>query len=139
MCKIYLDRKDHKPPFFKEGEIWWCYMGENIGCEISGKNIHFDRPIFILKKLDKYSFIGLPVTSVQKNGSWYFSFKMNYSNNIIILSQPKHMDYRRLDKKIIALSGNEVYQITSSFLAIFSNINTSPTFLGVGGRGKSQI
>ena len=25
-------------PAIKEGEIWWCAMGENIGVEINGKN-----------------------------------------------------------------------------------------------------
>jgi len=27
----------HKPPFFKEGEIWWCNLGENVGIEANGK------------------------------------------------------------------------------------------------------
>lgn len=32
--KEKLHSKEHKPPLFKEGEIWWSYFGENIGTEI---------------------------------------------------------------------------------------------------------
>lgn len=35
--KEKLDSIQIKPPFFKEGEIWWCRIGENIGVEINGK------------------------------------------------------------------------------------------------------
>src|SRR3989338_5125751 len=26
--KEKLHEQKHRPPLFKEGEIWWCYMGE---------------------------------------------------------------------------------------------------------------
>ena len=34
----------------KEGEVWWCGMGENVGVEINGKNEEFSRPILVFKK-----------------------------------------------------------------------------------------
>jgi len=35
--KSQLDQNNHKPPSVSEGQIWWCYLGENIGTEVSGK------------------------------------------------------------------------------------------------------
>ena len=32
---------------FKEWEIWWCSIGENVGVEINGKGSHFMRPVII--------------------------------------------------------------------------------------------
>jgi mRNA interferase MazF len=119
MCKIYLDRKDHKPPFFKEGEIWWCYMGENIGCEISGKGNSFKRPVLIIKKLDKYSFIALPVTRTIRNGSWYYHFYNKGVSNNIILVQPRYLDYRRLDKPLTSIFNDELMKVRSNFISMF--------------------
>jgi hypothetical protein len=31
--KEKLHSNNYKPPFFKQGEIWWCSFGENIGTE----------------------------------------------------------------------------------------------------------
>ncbi len=38
-----LDDSEHVPPLFKESDIWWCHLGDNIGTEISGKGDMFDR------------------------------------------------------------------------------------------------
>ena len=35
--KEKLHHKEHKPPLFKEGEMWWSYFGENVGTEMNGK------------------------------------------------------------------------------------------------------
>ena len=50
---INLKEKLHfnaKLPRIKEGEIWWCSFGENIGTEINGKSARFTRPVLIIKK-----------------------------------------------------------------------------------------
>ncbi len=35
---------------FREGDVWWCAVGENVGIEINGKNQEFSRPVLVLKK-----------------------------------------------------------------------------------------
>lgn len=105
--KKSMDKNIHKPPLFKEREIWWCSYGENIGTEVCGKNKFFRRPTLIFKKLSKQSFIGLPLSNKEKIGTWYI--KITHSNgirNCINLSQIKNIDYRRLDKKICTLNFN---------------------------------
>ena len=34
----------------KEGSVWWCKLGLNIGDEEDGKGDYFERPVLILKK-----------------------------------------------------------------------------------------
>ena len=35
---------------FRQGDIWWCSLGFNIGEEIFGKGKKFTRPVLIFKK-----------------------------------------------------------------------------------------
>jgi mRNA interferase MazF len=67
--KSYLDRKGNMPPLFREREIWWCSVGENVGMEISGKGAFFRRPVLVLRKLDAFTFIGAPLTRTTRIGS----------------------------------------------------------------------
>ena len=46
--KEKLHHTEHQPPLFKEGEVWWCYIGENVGVEVNGKGKQFTRPALIL-------------------------------------------------------------------------------------------
>ena len=101
--KETLHSLEHKPPYFNEREIWWCSVGENIGNEINGKNDYFRRPVLIIKKLSKYSFIGVPLTTKEKSGSWYVEITHNNQKNIVVVSQIRNLDYRRLDKKMATL------------------------------------
>lgn len=114
--KINLDSKSHIPPLFKDGQIWWCSIGENIGGEISGKGEYFRRPILVVRKLDKYSFIGVPLTSQPKTGTWYFNIKVKTKDNYSILSQVRNVDYRRMDKILGTLNQNELLKIRESLI-----------------------
>ncbi len=112
--KVRLDISVHSPPLFKESEIWWCSIGENIGGEISGKGRYFRRPILVLRKLDRFSFIGLPLTSQLKTGTWYISLKVKGNDNFIILSQIRHIDYRRMDKILCTINDDDFQKIRKS-------------------------
>lgn len=64
MKKKGIDSLDNRL-FFKEGEIWWAYLGLNIGFEIDGKGKDFSRPVLVLKKYNGYSFLALPLSTSQ--------------------------------------------------------------------------
>lgn len=113
--KIKLNDSSHKPPLFKEGEIWWSSIGENVGCEISGKGAYFRRPVLIIRKLDRFSFLGLPLTSQNKTGSWYSPLKVKGKDNFVIHSQVRHVDYRRMDKIICTTSNSDFTRIMEEF------------------------
>lgn len=62
---------------FKVREIYWLNVGQNIGYEVFGKGSDFLRPVLVFRKFSKDSFLGVPLTSVEKNDMFHFSF---YSN-----------------------------------------------------------
>jgi len=74
--KKQLDIRDDRF-FFKEGEVWWCAVGLNIGSESCGKGDTFRRPVLILKKLSSTAFIGIPFSSQPKSGSWFTEVMVN--------------------------------------------------------------
>ncbi len=97
--KPKLDNQLVKPPQFSEGQVWWCFCGENIGVEVSGKGKDYLRPFLIFTKLDKFSFVAIPLSTKIKVGSWYFQIKFKNIDQIIMLNQIKFFDYRRLNYK----------------------------------------
>lgn len=108
--------KNHKPPYFKEREIWWCQVGENIGNEINGKSDYFRRPVLIIKKLSLHSFLAVPMTSVEKTGTWYLSIEHGIRKSALVISQIRQYDYRRLDKKMGSVSEEDLQKVIKSFV-----------------------
>ncbi|MEK7208696.1 MAG: type II toxin-antitoxin system PemK/MazF family toxin [Patescibacteria group bacterium] len=86
--------------FFKEREIWFCHLGENVGFEQDGRGQEFLRPVIVLKKFNNEIFWALPLTKNKKQGRYYFSFKMRGENSTIILSQIRLIDAKRLKYKM---------------------------------------
>lgn len=125
--KEKLHNKEHKPPLFKEGEVWWCYWGENIGIEINGKNNQFTRPVFILKKYDKYSFLGLPLSTKIKTGTWYVNIQFTGLDQTISLSQGRVFDYKRLKEKVGEMNLEEVEKIRAGYLDLHSHKKIDPS------------
>ena len=114
--KEKLHNKEHIPPLFKEGEIWWCYFGENIGTEMNGKGDFFTRPVLIIKKYDKYSFLALPLTTRPKEGTWYFTFIHNEIKQTIVLSQARNISYKRLKELVGKVDSVDYKNIKEAFI-----------------------
>src|SRR3989338_2328477 len=60
-----------KDLLFKQGEVWWCAVGANIAEESCGKGEFFGRPVLVLKKLSGRNFIGIPLSTKSKIGTWF--------------------------------------------------------------------
>jgi len=52
---------------FKEAEIWWVSIGQNIKSESYGKGENYRRPILVLRKLSADTCICIPLSSQKKN------------------------------------------------------------------------
>ncbi len=125
--KIWLQESENPFPLFNEGEIWWCSLGENVGTEIGGKGDYFRRPVIILVKLDSRSFIGIPTTSKNKIGTWYFPLERSEVKGTAILAQTRYLDFKRMDKKISTLSRDVLDKLRNSYTnLIFINVNRLP-------------
>jgi mRNA interferase MazF len=100
---------------FKEGELWWCRIGMNVGREIYGKGAQFSRPVLIFKKLSADLFLGMPLTSKLKSGSWYVPITDNDKEGRAILNQVRTLDRNRLIKRIGSLSDEHFAQVQEAF------------------------
>ncbi|MBR3252528.1 type II toxin-antitoxin system PemK/MazF family toxin [Candidatus Saccharibacteria bacterium] len=84
----------------KNGDIWWCGLGENVGAEINGKASKFARPVLVIRKLSQYNFIGVPLTSKEHRGSWYIDFRFQNKKEIAVVAQVRNISTSRLYSKM---------------------------------------
>jgi len=96
---------------FKNRDIFYIKMGQNIGFEQNGKGNKFVRPVVVLKKFNRYMFFGIPLSTQIKEGKFYhyFEFKKQRvtSKNIALLSQLRLYSSNRLLNKIGVINQND--------------------------------
>ena len=107
--------------FFKQGDIWWCSIGMNLGEEIFGKGKKFTRPVLVFKKFTSNSFLGLPLTTQKKTGSWYTKITINNEDRWVILNQARIFDKKRFTNKIASLDIKDYKKVKKYFLELYSS------------------
>ena len=81
---------------FREREIWWMAIGENVGTEVNGKGASFLRPVLIVRKYGPGGFFGIPLSSQQHSGIWYTNFQTRGKDQCALLSQASSYSSYRL-------------------------------------------
>jgi len=81
---------------FHEREVVWLQMGVNIGREQNGRGERFLRPVLIFKKLNREIFLGVPLTTKDKQGSHYHSFVLRGKPQTALLAQMRAFDAHRI-------------------------------------------
>lgn len=118
--KIALHTDERAPKLFKQGEVWRCRLGQNVGDEMFGKGEKFARPVLIFKKLTGTTFLALPTTSRIKSGTWYVEFELDGVPRCVLLNQTRTFDSRRLLGRIGTISNEEAQRIRSRFIEFYS-------------------
>lgn len=130
--KIKLDKANVKPPDVKEGDIWWVFLGENIGKEISGKGNTFTRPMLIFKKINEITFSCIPLTTSEKVFNiWKYPLSIMDKKSYLCFDQIKTIDYRRLKIKVRELKKEEFVSLRDYFIDIYKRADP---LAGVGHR-----
>jgi mRNA-degrading endonuclease toxin of MazEF toxin-antitoxin module len=111
--------ESHKDFHFNEGEVWWCSVGLNIGEEEFGKGLSFERPVLIFKKFTRNSFLGLPLTSHRKEGSWYVSCEVARREGSVMLNQARIFDRARLLNYMARVKDDELFTIRERFRKLY--------------------
>ena len=106
-------------PFFHEREIWFCSLGENIGFEQDGSGENFMRPVLVLRKFNNEVIWALPLTRTEKTGKYYFKISDDNSS-VIILTQIRLIDAKRLQYKIGDITEEEFTKIKEALVALLS-------------------
>ncbi len=106
-------------PEFSERDIWWCSLGLNVGHEEDGKNNDFERPVCVLRKFNKDMFIGLPLTSAEKDSPYYFPHTLHETAGSIILSQGRLLSAKRLQRKLGRMSRGKFGELRTKYTKLF--------------------
>lgn len=85
---------------FRQGEIWFVHIGQNIGYEIFGKGKEFLRPVIVFRKINNNTFLAIPLTSKLKDDRFHFTIEIKDKQNSAILTQVKTIDSKRLVYKM---------------------------------------
>ena len=106
----------------KEKNIYFLSIGQNVGTESYGKGEKFLRPVIVYKKLGNNYFLGIPLTSKVKGGSYYFTFnRKNGKQNSAMLNQMRTFDAKR----VVSFGGkisNNIYKNLQNKMEEFMDI-----------------
>ncbi len=95
----------HPKILFKEGQIWWCSLGVNVGEEVLGKGPLYRRPVIVIRKITHSPCVVIPTTTQEKRaGSWYFPFEVNNLKRWAMVYQIRFISSRRLSNRESTLS-----------------------------------
>lgn len=124
---IALKKKLHeaaskKVPLFKEGEIWWCSIGDNVGNEINGKSKYFTRPVIIFKRFSRDCFFSLPLTSQPKTGTWFVQISFQHKIQTIVLNQGRTFSVGRLNTLMGQCDDEDFKKIKTGFGRLYLDI-----------------
>ena len=118
--KTFLWNKQSKV-IFKQGDIWWCSLGMNVGEEVIGKGDKFTRPVLIFRKFTSNSFLGLPLTKQEKKGTWYVEITIHGEKRWVMLNQARVLDRKRLTSRIGVLDDTDFKKVRSRFLEFYGS------------------
>lgn len=93
---------------FRERDIFYMRIGNNIGFEQNGKGDEFLRPVIVLKKLNRHMFVGVPTSSQIKDGTFFYYFEFmekvrdncSLAKDVAVLAQIRVFSSKRLLHKI---------------------------------------
>ena len=103
--------------FFHPRELWFAYLGVNVGFEQDGRGAEFLRPILILRKFNNDMLWAIPLTKTWKPTNQYYT-RFEYAAfpevegasleaSVGILSQLRIIDGKRLRYKIGTVHAEE--------------------------------
>ncbi len=110
--KTIENKKDYLNRFPKTGEVWFSFLGKNIGAEQNGGNNSFSRPVLIIKKFNNQMFWVVPLSTKQKEFDFYHNFRdINDKKISVILAQLKLMSIKRLERKVSVVTKDDLDSI----------------------------
>lgn len=117
--KKELHKKDVEL-YYHEREIWWCYLGLNIGTEQDGNNKKFLRPVVIVRAFGQSTCLIIPLTTANKKHALRIPIgKVKDKEAMAVLSQMKVIDTKRLLEKIDFMEKNTFLKLRKAIRNLF--------------------
>lgn len=116
--KLFLHLQP-KSPNIKEGEVWWCSLGENVGTEINGKGELYSRPILVYRKLGRMQFLGIPLSTQTHEGTWYVNFRFKHREQYAALNQIRVINVFRLQERMGTIDKSDMKKVQTGFRELY--------------------
>ena len=97
--KRKVEEKENRV-YFQPRDVFSCSIGENIRFEEDSRGGEFLRPVVVVKKFNNEVFLGVLLTRTDKKDEYYFVFNLNDEKSVVILSQIRLFDAKRIKYKI---------------------------------------
>jgi mRNA-degrading endonuclease toxin of MazEF toxin-antitoxin module len=107
---------------FQEREIWFCAIGFNIGYEQNGGDSKFERPVLVLRKFNKESFLGIPLTSHSKDekSKLYMNYTLKDKEGALLLTQVRFLSAKRLSRYMAKMSKGDFKKVHEKIKGLIS-------------------
>ncbi len=105
-------------PHAKPGEIWWTFLGLNIGHEQNGSGELHIRPCLILRSYPNRTCLVIPTSTNIRRISRPFAVvgMINNRQNSFLLSQARTIDMRRCDRILATMNPQLYRKIRTQFI-----------------------
>lgn len=103
---------------FKTGDIWWCSVGLNIKTESCGKGEDYQRPVLVLRKLSAESFVGVPLSSKKKEGTWFCEITVHEEKRYALLYQIRMFSTNRFQRRLATLDDTDFRKVKEKLKAL---------------------
>lgn len=80
----------------------------------------FSRPVFVYRKLSREGFMGIPLSTKVKDGTWYAKITFQNKEHVACLAQARIFSVSRMYEKMGELDDKDVEKIKSGFLRLYS-------------------
>jgi mRNA interferase MazF len=90
--------------FPKDGEVWMCSLGNNLGREQNGGPRDFSRPVLVAKKFNNEIFWVVPLSTKQKSLDFYFNYNDPSGGPVAaVLAQLRLVSIKRFRRDLYVL------------------------------------
>ncbi|MDE1975188.1 MAG: type II toxin-antitoxin system PemK/MazF family toxin [Patescibacteria group bacterium] len=122
--------------FFLEQEVWWASIGMNVGNELDGKNMDFERPVLIIRKISRDLVWVLPMTRTAKSGDYFHPIKYRGFSDTVAILHIRSINTRRLNRFIFRANDEDFATIIEKTANILPLKTKPPT---ESGESRSDI
>ena len=105
---------------FRERDIFFIHFGKNIGYEQNGKGDEFLRPVLVLRKFSNRYFLGIPLSSKEKKGNYFFNFYFKNRYETALLNQARVFDIKRAKYLLGNLDKKKFLEIKKAFVELLT-------------------
>ncbi len=112
---------DHPNLFPKDGWVWMCAVGKNIGFEQNGAGKIFERPVLVVKKFNNKMFWVAPLSTKQKTYDFYYNFTdPNDRKGSVILAQMRLVSMKRFIRDMYKMNEADFNGILTQLTAFLN-------------------